>query len=91
MILLLLLKVKISQRGNHKGKIRQYKNQQFFSNPFHNCSIEHDIETVQKSAGKWILKEAYNDYESGFKMLNIESLVYYQKNAYRKIYEICNF
>ena len=36
---------------------------------------EHDIERVQKAAVKLILKEAYKDYESGLKMLNIESLV----------------
>ena len=34
-----------------------------------------DIERVQKSAVKLILKEAYNDYKCGLKMLNIELLV----------------
>ena len=35
---------------------------------------EKDIERVQKSAVKLILKEKYSDYETGLKALNIESL-----------------
>ena len=35
---------------------------------------ELDLERVQKSAVKLILKEAYTNYKSGLKTLNIESL-----------------
>ena len=45
---------------------------------------ENDIERVQKSALKLVLKENYSDYKTALKTLNIESLYDRRKNKTNK-------
>ena len=50
---------------------------------------EKDLERVQKSALKLILKEAYSDYSSALKLLDVESLVERRKKLSLKFAKKC--